>query len=302
MKSIRRGHIGFDFVDLTLFIHVAESRSVTGGAAKLRMSIPAASTRLKGLEDALGSQLLHRSHNGVSLTQSGEAFLHHARLILLQLDNLHTDLDDYSAKGLKGVVRVSANMTVATEFLPSVVSRFLLSHPDVNVDLTERLSTATIKAVIDGTADIGIISENVHSDNLAIFPYRTEKWVLIAAPGHPLSEKHRVAIGDVLNFALVGLPDTSGQHMALVKLAETRQISMKRRIQASNFGVLCKLVEENVGVGFIPESSVSRYAHMALKVVQLEEDWIQEFKICVRSLRLLPPFSKDLLDMLISNS
>ena len=61
----------FDFADLRLFIRIAEENSLTRGAERVHMSLPAASTRIKNLEEALGAKLLYRASNGVTLTPPG---------------------------------------------------------------------------------------------------------------------------------------------------------------------------------------------------------------------------------------
>ena len=75
----------------------------------------------------------------MTLTPPGQAFVQHARLVLGQLEHLRSDLQEY-AKGVKGHLRVWASATAMGEFLPPVLQTCLRRHPDVNVDLRERLS------------------------------------------------------------------------------------------------------------------------------------------------------------------
>jgi len=56
-----------DLDDLSLFRHVAEAGSITGGAARANLALAAASTRLRGMEATIGSTLLERGRAGVSL-------------------------------------------------------------------------------------------------------------------------------------------------------------------------------------------------------------------------------------------
>ena len=91
----------FDLVDLRLFLNIAESNSLTGGAARSCLSLSAASGRVKALERTLGSQLPLRGKSGVTLTPSGQALLYHARLIARQLDRLTGDLHEF-AQGIRG--------------------------------------------------------------------------------------------------------------------------------------------------------------------------------------------------------
>ena len=58
----------FDLTDLRLMVRVAECNSLTRGAEASFMSLPAASTRIKNLEESVGTKLLYRTSQGVTLT------------------------------------------------------------------------------------------------------------------------------------------------------------------------------------------------------------------------------------------
>lgn len=100
----------FDLVDLRLMVRIAEANSLTKGAEASHISLPAASNRIKSLEGSIGAKLLYRTSQGVTLTPPGQALVHHARLVLSQIENLSGDMQEY-AKGIKGHLRVFANTT-----------------------------------------------------------------------------------------------------------------------------------------------------------------------------------------------
>ncbi|SDH40274.1 regulatory helix-turn-helix protein, lysR family [Variovorax sp. OV700] len=72
----------FDLTDLRLFVATAELGNLTRAAERQHLSLAAASARIKALESQAGLQLLQREARGVRLLPPGEAFLHHARLVL----------------------------------------------------------------------------------------------------------------------------------------------------------------------------------------------------------------------------
>lgn len=57
----------FDLVDLRLITCIAETDSLTRGAERFHMSVPAASTRIKNLEESMGTKLLYRTSQGSRL-------------------------------------------------------------------------------------------------------------------------------------------------------------------------------------------------------------------------------------------
>src|SRR6266508_1941876 len=172
----------FDLTDLSLFRHVVEAGSITGGAERAHLALAAASTRIRNMEEALGAMLLVRGRQGVTPTQAGRTLLQHARVILRQAERLREDLGAY-AGGLAGQIRVLSN-TNAQEFLPEALSSFLAEHPHVSVDLEERLSDEIVGLIAEGVADLGIVAATVEVSPLETFPFRKDRFVLVVARDH----------------------------------------------------------------------------------------------------------------------
>jgi len=292
----------FDLVDLRLVVNIAEANSLSGGAECSHLSVPAASNRVKNLEDGLGTKLFYRTSQGVTLTPPGQALVHHARLVLRQLEHLHGDLQEYT-QGLKGHVRLFANTTAITEFLPAVLRKFLTSHPDINVDLRERLSHDIVHAVSDGTADIGIIAGNVCTDGLEVVPYRKDRLVLVTALDHPLARCETVGFDQTLENDYVALPEACAMHSFLRQLAQRLRKPLRIRIHAGNFEAVCRMVETNIGIGVVPERAARRYAlTMAIHICHLSDEWaLRDLKICMRSANQLPVFAKTLVDLMVAD-
>jgi DNA-binding transcriptional LysR family regulator len=293
----------FDLVDLRLMVHVADANSLTKGAESSHISLPAASTRVKNLEESIGTKLLYRTSHGVTLTPPGQAFVHHARAVLGQLEHLHGDLQEY-ARGIKGHLRVFANTTALGEFLPPVLRRYLLSHPDVNVDLRERLSHDIVRAVCDGQADIGIVAGLVRTESLETIPYRLDHLVLAVPRDNAWAHAPSITFAETLDLDHVGLQESSAIHAFLRQACEQLHRTLKTRIQVGNFETACRMIEAGVGVGILPQSAARRHAQtMGIAVVPLSDPWaVRALQICVRSMALLPAFASDLVNMLVEDA
>jgi DNA-binding transcriptional LysR family regulator len=292
----------FDLTDLQLIVNIGDASSLTRGAEKSHLSLPAASNRVKNLEDHFGTRLFHRNSQGVTLTPSGEAFLRHARLVLRQIDHLRGDIHEY-ARGIKGQVRMLANTTAMTEFMPAVLSRFLASHPDVTVELRERLSYLVIKAVSEGSADIGIVAGKPATSELEYIPYREDRLVLVTPIEHTLSELSEVAFSDTLAYEYVGLSEWSAIHAFLIQAADKLGYPFRFRVEVGSFEAVCRMIEAGVGIGVVPELVAKRYAQrLNIKIVRLSDEWSErKLQICVRNLQQLPSFARDLVNMLIED-
>src|SRR5580698_1858322 len=192
-----KGVIHFDLVDLSLFRQVVEAGSITAGAARAHLALAAASTRIRNMEEALGAPLLVRRRQGITPTPAGRTLLQHARAILRQAERLREDLGAY-AGGLAGQVKVLSNTNALTEFLPEALSSFLAAHPQVSVDLEERLSDEIVGLIAEGVADIGIVAATVDVSTLETYPFRKDRFVLVVARDHALARRRKIAFAQVL--------------------------------------------------------------------------------------------------------
>jgi DNA-binding transcriptional LysR family regulator len=85
---------------------------------------------------------------------AGELLLAHARTILLGVEHLRDDLGEY-ARGVRGLVRLSANASAVEQFLPEDIAVFVKHHPDIRIDLRQATSRSVARAVRDHMADLG---------------------------------------------------------------------------------------------------------------------------------------------------
>ena len=289
----------FDLSDLSLFRHVVEGGSITAGAERAHLALAAASTRIRNMEEALGAALLVRSRQGVTPTQAGRTLLQHARAIPRQAERLREDLSAY-AGGLAGQIRVLSNTNALTEFLPEALSSFLATHPNVSVDLEERLSDEIVGMIAEGVADLGIVAATVDTSALETYPYRTDRFVLVVAREHSLAKRAKIPFAQVLDHDFVGLDRASALQRFLADKAARIGQPLRLRVQLRSFDAVCRLVECNVGIGIVPESTARRVARtMAIVVVPLTDPWaVRELTICIRSLRELPPYARQLVEHL----
>jgi DNA-binding transcriptional LysR family regulator len=251
------------------------------------------------MENTLGAALLVRSRQGVITTQAGRTLLQHARAILADAERLREDLGAY-AGGLAGQIRVLSNTNALTEFLPEALSSFLAAHPQVSVDLEERLSDEIVGLIAEGVADLGIVAGTVDAASLETFPFRKDRFVLVVGRDHPLAKQTKTAFAQVLDYDFVGLDRSSALQRFLADKAARVGQPLRLRIQLRSFDAVCRMVECNVGIGIVPETTARRVSRsMAIAVVALTDTWaLRDLTICVRRLRDLPPYARRLVEHL----
>lgn len=279
----------FDLADLRLFIHIGESPSLTQGARRAFLSPAAASARIKALEGQLDTRLLYRDSRGVELTPAGHKLLKHARLIMNQVEYLKAEFTHFGTDSA-GHIRIFANTTAVTEFLPEVLAGFLAKRPGVTVYLQERLSRDIVRGVLDGSTDMGIIAGPVEAAGLQVIHFSTDRLVLILPVGHKLAKQKKVTLKQTLAFQHIGLHEGSTLLSFLRDHVERLGQNLSLRIQVSSFEAICRMVEAGVGIGIIPESAAMRHSRtMQLVTLSLDEPWaVRERSILVRELDALP--------------
>ena len=150
---------------LRYFVAVAETGQILAAAKRVNISASAVTDSIKSLEASLETTLLQRHHKGMALTHEGQQFLSHASSILNQVDQT-LNLYKYPAVGISDKLTVATTVSVMGYFLPPPLSRFMHSHPNVDVNLIEHSRVQLEKAILQGDADIGIaITSNVNDDD-----------------------------------------------------------------------------------------------------------------------------------------
>lgn len=291
----------FDLTDLRLFVLTADEGNLTRAAAGRHLSLAAASARIKALETQAGLALLYREARGVRLTPAGEAFLHHARGVLRQAEQLRTDLQEYGG-GLRGHVRVFANTTAVTDFLPEILPTFLKANPKVNVDLQEKPNADIARGVLDGRADLGIVAGQVDTLGLRAIHFSTDRLVLVVPRGHRFARRKRMAFAETLDEDAVGMQQGSTLQAFLAQITEKLGKPLKLRIQLASFDAMCRMIGAGVGVGIVPESAALRNLKpMSLVQINLTDDWaVRERFVLVREREAVPAFAQSLIDTLVA--
>jgi len=290
----------FDLVDLRLVLYVAEAASITHGAARAGMALASASERIRAMEQALGAPLFDRKRRGVNPTPAGSAIVHHARIVMQQMEHMRGELSQH-ARGLRGRVRLFSNTAATLEFLPPLLGTFLSAHPNIDVDLEERPSSEIVRAVAGGLADIGIVADAVDpAAELESFPFAEDRLVVVAPRRHKLGKRRQIAFRDTLENDFVGLVAGSALQDHIDDHAARAGHRLKLRVRLPGFDAVCRVVESGIGLAIVSRSAARRcQTTMAIQVIPLTDPWaLRHLRICVRGLGSLPAHAQMLVEHL----
>jgi DNA-binding transcriptional LysR family regulator len=288
-----------DLTTLQLFVAICEEGNLTRAAARQSIAPSAASTRLNRLEKTLRVTLFVRLPTGMELTPAGESLLHHARVMLLNVEQIVVELGEH-AQGIRGHVRMLANLSAIVEFLPEDLPDFFRAHARFRFDLQERPSAGVVRGVEDGAADIGICSADVETRGLETFPYRRDRLVIVVGADHPLVERGSVHFADTLDFDHIGLHEASSIYLRSHYAATQAGKAIHLRVHVPGFDAVCRMVQAGMGIGLIPDRAFDVLSEgMNLRSVPLLEPWAdRELMIVVRDAKRLSTTSRLMFDHL----
>jgi DNA-binding transcriptional LysR family regulator len=291
--------VRFDLVDLQLFIAVADGRSITAGALRAHLALASASARIKGLEAALGVELLKRGRRGIELTAAGESLLDHARIVIHDVEAMRGDLAAY-ASGVRASVHLLANTSGLSEHLPKALAAFLREHPESSVDVEERESTDIAAAISSGAADLGFAAELALPDNMDRFLFSEDRLTLVCPRRGDLAARRALDFAELAGRDFVGLTNATALQIHIAKHAARLGMRLRLRARLRDFDAICQMVAADVGIAVVPEAAARRCAaSMPIAMVRIRDPFAnRRLAICARSFKNLPRPAKQLVEHL----
>ncbi|QIL71999.1 LysR family transcriptional regulator [Diaphorobacter sp. HDW4B] len=302
MKSSERSFARrIDLTSLQLFVAVCELGSIGRAAEREFIAASAVSKRLSDLETAVDTALLYRHSRGVTLTPAGESLLHHARTVLFGLERMQGELSEY-ADGVRGHVRMHANISAIVQFLPEDLGEFASEHSQVKIDLQEHLSQEVMNAVRDGATDLGVCHTGTSEDpeGLQSRPYRNDRLVVVMPQSHTLAQRESITFAEAMEWDIVGLQAGSSISLAMRQAAGQTAKPLRQRMQVTSLDAMCRMIDNGLGIGLIPDRAFALMHGMGhLAAIQLDEPWAErELRVVARDFDALPVTARLLVEHL----
>ncbi|MCC5811761.1 MAG: LysR family transcriptional regulator [Ectothiorhodospiraceae bacterium] len=287
------------FTALRVFKRVVELNGFTAAARDLGLSNAAVSKNVNALEAFLGARLLTRTTRRMSLTEAGEAYYRRCVRILEDLEEADAMVTSMAASP-RGVLRVTAPMSLGLIRLSGVIPRFLARYPEVKIDLN--LDDRVVD-LIDGGYDIALGTRSTLQDSsLVSRRLGTLPRVVCATPeyleqhGRP-EQPQDLAHHRCLLFSLMPSPNEwSFQRQGL---KETVHVDGPYSVNSSL--TIREALLQSVGITLIPKAYVED-ALASGKLVTVLDDWQpseQSVYAIFPSARYLSPKVRAFIDFLV---
>lgn len=244
---------------LRYFIGVAEELHFGKAAARLGISQPPLSHQIHALEEELGVRLFDRSSRNVTLTDVGILFLAEARATVVQAERAVT-VARRAARGEVGELVIGFNASAPfVSRVARAIFDFRHGWPHVHLTLSELAWDAQLRALADGTIDVGIIrsfSQPTVTPEIVATPLLEERLVVALRPDHRLAERASLSLADLRGEPLVFYTrDLAGGFTdELFKLFRAAGVEPEVAQDVREVSTLFGLVAAGVGLTVVAES------------------------------------------------
>lgn len=288
-----------DLLSLRLFAEVVEHGNIAQASRAAGIAASAISKRIADLEDQMGVTLLVRLRDGIKPTQAGQVLYRHVRGINQAVERLQVEVSEFST-GDRGNIKLWANTSAVTQFLPEDLKTYVDQRPAVHIELREDTSSRIVDAVKEGTADIGIYSGHIGAAEIEQRIYRRDTLMVIAPRGHALEGAGNLTIRDIAPFDHVGLQAGSSLQARLLEAAREVGLDINTRVHVFGFDGVRRMVEAGLGIAILPQGAVLPYIDNGnFAAMTLDEPWANRtLHVGFRDYRSLPLIARHLVETL----
>lgn len=276
-----------DLVVLRLFQQVASGATVTGTAARARLTQPALSRSLRRLEHEVGAALFQRAGRTLRLTPAGHAFRAHAEAVLDSYDQgvrAVRELVDPDA----GTIPLAFLHTLGTWLVPRVIRGFREQHPRARFVLRQHGEEGLTSELLDGTADVVLTSGDPGLPAIEWRRLLVEPLHLAVPPDHRLTDRDEVRLADAAEETFILLRPGYGLRATTEALCAAAGFTPRVGFEGEEVDTLRGLVTAGLGVALLPlPQTTSTAPHLRVTDVPSERD----IGVAWLAGRELPPLS-----------
>ena len=238
-------------VDLELykvFYAVAKHKHMTKASEELHISQPAISQSIKKLEDQLGGTLFLRSNKGMELTEEGKMFYEYVKGALELINNAENEFTSFKDLS-KGEVKIGCSTTLTKLVLINALKDFHLDYPNININITNDLTSNLINNLKLGKLDFVIFNEsNIKETNLNLEKIKELKQGFIYNP--EFYDDNINNFEDLNNVPLILQKEESNSRKLLDYIAMQNNVKLIPKMEVVSQELITEFTNIGLGIGF----------------------------------------------------
>lgn len=238
-------------VDLELyrvFYVVAKNKHMTKASEELHISQPAISQSIKKLEEQLGGILFLRSNKGMQLTEEGKMVYEYVKGALTLINNAENEFTSFKTLS-KGEIKIGCSTTLTKLILIDVLKKFHKEYPNININITNDLTSNLIKKLKIGKLDFVIFNEsNVKENSLYLEKIKELKQGFIYNP--EFYKDDVTNFEDLNNLLLILQKGESNSRKLLDYIALKNNVKLIPKMEVVSQELITEFTNIGLGVGF----------------------------------------------------
>lgn len=236
-----------DLVELQIFKTVAEAGGITRAAARLHRVQSNVTTRVKQLEQRLGTRLFHRHKRRLVLSAEGKLLLEYADRLLQLSAEAQAALRDGAPQGL---LRLGSLESTAAVRLPPLLSRFHLAYPKVRLELVTGTTGALVAKVLAGEIEAAFVADPFTADGLETQHAFDERLVLIT----PKSFRRVRTAKDIGHASVLAFAAGCSYRRRLEAWLGRSKLAADRVMEYGSYHAIVACAAAGAGVAVVPRS------------------------------------------------
>lgn len=265
-------NLRFDLRHLRAFLTVAETLHFKKAAEALCITQPAFSRLIKGLEEAVGAELLIRTTRQVELSEAGRLLLSECRDAFSHLER-GVYLAQRASQGDIGRISVAYNDFSINGVLPEILDRFKEKHPGIAIELTYMPSHRQHEAIKDCDIDVGFLIGPLDMAGVETHRSAVERIVAIVPRRHHLANRKSISIKELEAEKFI-LGTESGWHefrAYIFRLCLSAGFTPNIIQEATTSSGIFGLVAANMGISLYSEC-LRKFKREDIAIVPLEDE------------------------------
>jgi len=240
---------------LQIFCDVVRHQSFSRGAKANNVSQSAATQSVHRVEEYFGVQLVDRSKRPFVLTPEGQTCYEGFREVLELYNSVDARVRSLRNE-ISGLVRVAAIYSVGIHDMSRCMQDFMRRYPKAKVRLMYLRANKVYEAVLNGEADLGVVSYPAASAELDVLPLRSERMVVVCQPGHPLLKRGAVTAADLDGLDFIGFDRDLSIRQEIDRHLRQHSANIRVVMEFDNIETVKQAVEIGAGVSLLPEPTI----------------------------------------------
>jgi LysR family nitrogen assimilation transcriptional regulator len=241
---------------LRYFVAIVDHGSLSRAARMLHIAQPALTQQLRQLEEELGTQLLHRSAQGVLSTDAGKIFYEHAQAILKQVGDAKSAVTQSTAKPA-GTVALGIPQSVSSVFALPLLTAVRSTYPEISLQLTEELSGSLIEQLRSGRINLAVLFDDGQLSAFATTPLVEEDMMFITCAGSRFAVRGKaISLAKAINAPLILPGPQHGVRPRIENIVRSAGLSIDNVIDINSIAILKSALLADMGATILPMGPV----------------------------------------------